>query len=64
MLKENLRLTMRYDVTNPVTWPNFKVPGSTYNTSNLGNFGTFTSAGGFNAIGSQLVSAIVGRIEW
>jgi hypothetical protein len=64
VLKENLRLTMRYDVTNPVTWPNFKVPGSTYNTSNLGNFGTFTSAGGFNAIGSQLVAAIVGRIEW
>jgi hypothetical protein len=55
---------MRYDVTNPVTWPNFKVPGTVYNTSNLGNFATFTSAGGFNGVGSQLVAAIVGRFEW
>jgi hypothetical protein len=64
VIKENMRFTIRYDVTNPVTWPNFKVPGSTYNTSNQGSFGRFTSAGGFNAIGSQLVSAIVGRFEW
>ena len=64
VIKENLRFTMRYDVTNPVTWPNFKVPGTAYNTSNLGNFATFTSAGGFNGVGSQLVAAIVGRFEW
>jgi hypothetical protein len=64
VVKENLRFTMRYDVTNPVTWPNFKVPGTGYNTSSMGNFATFTSAGGFNGVGSQLVAAIVGRVEW
>ncbi len=64
VVKENLRFSMRYDVTNPVTWPNFKVPGSAYNTSSLGTFARFTSAGGFNGVGSQLVAAVVGRVEW
>lgn len=64
-IAERVRFTLRANVNNVVKRPQFSTPGSVYNTSNLGNFGTFTGVvGGFAGIGGQFHTMIVLRLEF
>jgi hypothetical protein len=62
---ERIRFTARVNVNNVVKRPQFSSPGSTYNLSNLGAFGTFTGVvGNFAGTGSQFHTVIVVRLEF
>jgi hypothetical protein len=65
MIAERVQFTLRVNTNNVVKRPQFSTPGSTYNTSNLGGFGTFTGVvGNFAGVGSQFHTMIVARLEF
>jgi hypothetical protein len=64
-IKERARFILRWDINNPLKYPNFDVPNTAFNTRNPGNFGRFSGTrGSFSDIGSRLNSLIVLRVEW
>jgi hypothetical protein len=64
-IAERVQFTIRVNSNNVVKRPQFSTPGSTYNTSNLGAFGTFTGVvGNFAGVGSQFHTMIVARLEF
>jgi hypothetical protein len=65
MIAERVQFTLRVNTNNVVKRPQFSTPGGTYNTSNLGGFGTFTGVvGNFAGVGSQFHTMIVARLEF
>jgi hypothetical protein len=64
-IRERLKFTIRWDMSNIFKRPQFTRPNSTYDLRSPGSFARFTGEiGNFAEIGSRCHSILVGRLEW